>query len=96
MAVMSELLPEIVGITVAEAGIIDVHTHLCPASFGHLLLRGIDELLTYHYLIAETLRWVWPVTVWVQALFLNTLTQACWISSSISGNTAKRLLREYW
>jgi len=35
--------------------VVDVHTHLYPASFGGLLLRGIDELLTYHYLIAETL-----------------------------------------
>jgi len=56
MAVTGELLPETVGKSVAAAGIVDVHTHLYPASFGDLLLRGIDELLTYHYLIAETLR----------------------------------------
>ncbi len=36
----------------------DVHTHLCPPCFGNLLLWGIDELVTYHYLIAETFRWV--------------------------------------
>lgn len=34
----------------------DLHTHLYPASFGPLCLWGIDELLTYHYLIAETIR----------------------------------------
>ncbi|NLB72575.1 MAG: glucuronate isomerase [Firmicutes bacterium] len=56
MAVISELLPETVGMSVAAAGIVDVHTHLYPGSFGDLLLRGIDDLLTYHYLVAETLR----------------------------------------
>lgn len=42
---------------VREARIIDIHTHLYSQQFGDLLLRGIDELLTYHYLVAETLRW---------------------------------------
>ena len=32
---------------------IDVHTHLLPPTHGNLLLYGIDELLTYHYLVAE-------------------------------------------
>ena len=32
---------------------IDVHTHLLPPTHGSLLLYGIDELLTYHYLVAE-------------------------------------------
>jgi len=31
----------------------DIHTHLFPPSHGGLLLWGIDELLTYHYLLAE-------------------------------------------
>jgi len=35
---------------------IDVHSHLFPPQFGELCLFGIDELLTYHYLIAETFR----------------------------------------
>jgi hypothetical protein len=35
----------------------DVHTHIYPSCFGDLLLWGIDELVTYHYLIAETFRW---------------------------------------
>ncbi|MGI6705032.1 MAG: glucuronate isomerase [Clostridia bacterium] len=43
--------------TVQSARIVDVHTHLYPPSFGDILLWGIDELLTYHYLVAETFRW---------------------------------------
>jgi hypothetical protein len=52
-----------------EQPIIDMHTHLYPPSFGTpmegksgsadpqgQLLWGIDELLTYHYLIAEVYR----------------------------------------
>jgi len=38
---------------VAAVEAIDVHTHLFPPSHGGLLLYGIDELLTYHYLVAE-------------------------------------------
>eukprot|EP00756_Hemistasia_phaeocysticola_P013073 Hpha_TRINITY_DN15249_c3_g3::TRINITY_DN15249_c3_g3_i1::g.64999::m.64999 len=33
--------------------VIDVHTHLFPPSHGDLMLWGIDELLTYHYLVSE-------------------------------------------
>jgi hypothetical protein len=36
--------------------VIDIHTHLFPSEFGAMCLYGIDELLTYHYLIAETFR----------------------------------------
>lgn len=39
--------------TLQEVTITDVHTHLFPPSFGKALLWGPDELLTYHYLIAE-------------------------------------------
>jgi len=42
---------------VQNVRITDIHTHLYPQAFEALLLRGIDELLTYHYLIAETVRW---------------------------------------
>ncbi len=37
--------------------LVDIHTHLYSTDFGNMLLWGIDELLTYHYLIAETMRW---------------------------------------
>jgi hypothetical protein len=40
---------------VNKTPVLDVHTHLYSAQFGKLLLWGIDELLTYHYLICETL-----------------------------------------
>jgi len=38
---------------VADVTVTDIHTHLFPPSHGGLLLWGIDELLTYHYLLAE-------------------------------------------
>ncbi|MET0625023.1 MAG: glucuronate isomerase [Pyrinomonadaceae bacterium] len=41
---------------VASAPVIDMHTHLFPPRFGALSLYGIDELLNYHYLIAELFR----------------------------------------
>ena len=40
---------------VAQTKVFDVHTHLYDANFK-LLLWGVDELLTYHYLIAEFFR----------------------------------------
>lgn len=43
---------------VAETSVTDVHTHIYSHGFGSILLSGIDELLTYHYLQAETLRWI--------------------------------------
>ena len=36
----------------------DLHTHLYPPCFGDLLLWGIDDLISYHYLVAETFRWI--------------------------------------
>ena len=41
---------------VASTPVYDLHTHLYPSSFGEFNLWGVDELLTYHYLIAESLR----------------------------------------
>jgi hypothetical protein len=34
----------------------DIHTHVYPPEFRSLYLSGIDDLLNYHYLIAETFR----------------------------------------
>src|SRR2546426_2159711 len=42
---------------VASTPIHDIHTHLYDPAFGGLLLWGIDELLTYHYLVAEVFRY---------------------------------------
>jgi DNA-binding Lrp family transcriptional regulator len=41
---------------VASTPVYDLHTHLYPPAFGKLMLWGIDELLTYHYLIGESVR----------------------------------------
>jgi hypothetical protein len=40
-----------------ETAIVDVHTHLYSEVFGPLMLWGVDELLTYHYLVAEFFRY---------------------------------------
>ncbi|MCF7669653.1 MAG: glucuronate isomerase, partial [Verrucomicrobia bacterium] len=42
---------------VSEARVLDIHTHLYAPAFGKLLLWGIDELLVYHYLLAEAFRY---------------------------------------
>src|SRR2546422_3538328 len=54
--------------------VIDVHTHLLAPQFGEMSLFGIDELLTYHYLIVETFRSneVKPEQFWC----MNTVEQA--------------------
>jgi hypothetical protein len=52
----SSLLAETVESIVATAPIRDIHTHLYDPAFGELLLWGIDELLVYHYLVAEAFR----------------------------------------
>jgi hypothetical protein len=41
---------------VRQTPVDDIHTHLYDPAFGDLLLWGIDDLLTYHYLIAESFR----------------------------------------
>ncbi|KEQ27106.1 glucuronate isomerase [Paenibacillus tyrfis] len=51
-----EQLTAFVTETVRTTPVTDIHTHLFAESFGDLLLWGVDELLTYHYLIAETFR----------------------------------------
>jgi len=51
-----EKLRQQVELAVYRTPAIDVHTHVHPPEFDGLYLSGIDDLLTYHYLIAETLR----------------------------------------
>jgi hypothetical protein len=43
---------------VASTPVSDIHTHLYDPAFGPLLLWGIDDLLVYHYLVAEGFRWL--------------------------------------
>src|ERR1044072_6154181 len=61
-AVQAELLTDKgklrqqVELAISKTPAIDVHTHVHPHEFNGLFLSGIDDLLTYHYLIAEPLR----------------------------------------
>lgn len=55
-----EQLTTAVNEIVARQPITDIHTHLYSPNMnkhGQLLLWGVDELVTYHYLIAEVMRW---------------------------------------
>ena len=72
--------------------VFDIHTHLYDPAFGELLLWGIDDLLVYHYLVAEGFRyfdmpydkfWALPKThqadlIW-DALFIkhSPISEAC-------------------
>ena len=74
-----------VGRILADQPVTDLHTHCYPPSFGHsadgtgqgLLLWGIDELVTYHYLIAEVYRVV-PASILPYEAFwrMSKLAQA--------------------
>lgn len=50
-------LKETVERIVRTTPVTDMHTHLYSVDFSELLLWGIDELLIYHYLVAESFRW---------------------------------------
>lgn len=56
MLTNAEELRAQVDLIVDTTSVVDVHTHVFPPQFEDLCLFGIDELLTYHYLIAETFR----------------------------------------
>ncbi len=43
---------------VMSTPVIDVHTHLYDPAFKELLLWGLDDLLVYHYLVAESFRYL--------------------------------------
>jgi len=85
-------LARTIGKIVASTAVDDIHTHLYHPAFGELLLWGIDDLLVYHYLIAETFRFTsipyekfWKLTKTEQAnliwdeLFLkhSPISEAC-------------------
>jgi len=87
-----ETLRALVRDVIERTPVYDMHTHLYDPAFGELLLWGIDDLLTYHYLIAEGFRWLempaekfWALPksgqaelIW-NALFLehSPLSEAC-------------------
>jgi hypothetical protein len=67
------LLRQVERITMSTP-IVDIHTHLYDPAFKALLLWGIDDLLVYHYLIAEAFRFLdlpaekfWALTKTTQA-----------------------------
>jgi hypothetical protein len=43
---------------VGTTPVIDIHTHLYDPAFERLLLWGLDEMLVYHYLVAESFRFM--------------------------------------
>jgi hypothetical protein len=49
-------LCQVVHEVVETTPVFDIHTHLFDPAFGSLVSWGIDDLLTYHYLIAEGFR----------------------------------------
>jgi hypothetical protein len=55
-----------IDLIVESTPVVDMHTHLVPPQFGSLCLWGIDELLRYHYLVAELHRYsdIKPETYW--------------------------------
>ena len=75
-----------------ETAVFDVHTHQYPPSFKDLFSAGIDDLVTYHYLVAELFRSsdvstdsFWAMTkgqqadlIWETLFVRNTpLSEAC-------------------
>jgi hypothetical protein len=50
-------IAELVERAVSTTPVLDIHTHLYDPAFGDLLLWGIDDLLVYHYLVAEGFRY---------------------------------------
>ena len=52
----SAAIRTVVADVIERTPVFDIHTHLYDPAFGELLLWGIDELLVYHYLIAEGFR----------------------------------------
>lgn len=64
---MQTSLAQTVHDIVQKTPIIDIHTHLYTSNFKDLSLWGIDEVVTYHYLIAELFRFnhdVEPAQYW--------------------------------
>src|SRR5215212_9084360 len=72
-SISSSQLHDVVYDAVQRQTVVDMHTHLYPPSFGTtlggksgktdahgMLLWGVDELLTYHYLVAEVYRVIPP------------------------------------
>lgn len=79
---------------VRDEPVLDMHTHLYSPPFGELLLWGIDELLTYHYLIAELFRtapiddqqfWSWDKARQAECIWDNLFVQHSPMSEACRG-----------
>jgi len=76
--------------------VMDVHTHLFPATFEGLCLFGLDELLTYHYLTAEAFRSTkispehfWPMSKTDQA---DLVWKTLFVESSPTSEAARGVI----
>jgi hypothetical protein len=79
---------------VLSTPVVDIHTHLYDAAFKDLLLWGIDDLLVYHYLVAETFRhtdlsydkfWTLSKTAQADLIWDNLFVQHSPISEACRG-----------
>lgn len=88
-----------------EQPVTDMHTHCYAPRFGHsadgtgrgMLLWGIDELVTYHYLVAEVFRvvtpdelpyetfWSWPVEQRADHIWKHLFVERTPISEACRG-----------
>src|SRR3954467_9892710 len=81
-------IPQAVSRIPADQPVRDMHTHLYPPTFGTpvpnatgrtdpagLMLWGVDELVTYHYLVAEVYRVVPATTLPYEQFWRMTKSQ---------------------
>jgi len=91
-----EELPQLVTQIVNETPIVDMHTHLYSEEFGEIGLWGIDELINYHYLIAELFRFS-PISYdefWAmdKARQAETIWQALFVENSPVSEATRGIL----
>jgi len=87
-------LAAVVESVVASTPVYDIHTHLSDPAFRSLLLWGIDELLVYHYLVAEAFRqsavpyeefWSWPKATQADLIWEELFRKHSPVSESCRG-----------
>ncbi len=93
-----EELRQAVEQAVERAPVVDIHTHLYPPNFGGLCLWGIDELVTYHYLIAELFRSnraISPEQFWTRSKQqqADTIWEALFVGNTPLSEAARGVVR---
>ncbi len=88
-------LPGAVARVLERTPFVDIHTHLFDPAIGGLLLWGIDELVTYHYLVAELFRarpdleydayWAMPKTAQADLIWRELFVERTPISEACRG-----------